>query len=303
MRLRPSATCAVLALGALLPTAAAAQSPDAFVLPFGMFRLGVEAQHATYDSRFDAAGSRVPLTRGLDGELRRITTVSVPLLAQGKRFVGVLEDPAILGALLALALTIAAGELALRAAGFSAPIWYQPDTRLGWAMRPGAQGWFTKEGRAFAAVNPAGFRARPHVLDKPAGAYRIAVLGDSVVEAFQVGLKAAFWWQLQENLRTCPALRGREVETLAFGVSGYGTAQQALLLESTAMRYRPDLVLVAFAPNDVRNNSPALVIAAWPGALSATVPAGTTSMWPLRMSERPASVRGRWVPTTLTALA
>ena len=26
--------------------------------------------------------------RGLDGELRRITTVSVPLLAQGKRFVG-----------------------------------------------------------------------------------------------------------------------------------------------------------------------------------------------------------------------
>jgi len=161
-------------------------------------------------------------------------------------------------ALLALALIIAAAEIVLRAAGFSAPIWYQPDARLGWAMRPGAQGWFTKEGRAFAEVNPAGFRDRPHALDKPAGAYRIAVLGDSVVEALQVGLKAAFWWQLQENLRTCPALRGREVEALAFGVSGYGTAQQALLLESTAMRYRPDLVLVAFAPNDVRNNSAAL---------------------------------------------
>ena len=160
--------------------------------------------------------------------------------------------------LAALALVIVAGELGLRAAGFSAPIWYQPDARLGWSMRPGARGWFTKEGRAYAEVNPAGFRDREHPLAKPAGAYRIAVLGDSVVEAMQVDLKAAFWWQLQDKLRSCPALRGRGVEALAFGVSGYGTAQQALLLETTAMRYRPDLVLLAFAPNDVRNNSAVL---------------------------------------------
>jgi hypothetical protein len=160
--------------------------------------------------------------------------------------------------LLALSLIIAGAELVLRAAGFSAPIWYQPDERLGWTMRPGAQGWFTKEGRAFAQVSASGFRDRAHPLEKAPGAYRIAVLGDSVVEAFQVELKAAFWWQLRDRLRGCPALRGAEPEMLAFGVSGYGTAQQYLLLESTAMRYRPDLVLLAFAPNDVRNNSAAL---------------------------------------------
>jgi lysophospholipase L1-like esterase len=158
----------------------------------------------------------------------------------------------------ALVIILVVGEIGLRTAGFSAPIWYQPDERLGWSMRPGAGGWFTKEGGAYAQVNRAGFRDVDHPLAKPAGAYRVAVLGDSVVEAFQVELKAAFWWQLQERLRGCPALRGREPQVLAFGVSGYGTAQQQLLLESTALRYQPDLVLLAFAPNDVRNNSYAL---------------------------------------------
>ena len=38
-------------------------------------------------------------------------------------------------------------EVGLRVAGFSAPVWYQPDAELGWKLRPGAQGWFTAEGR------------------------------------------------------------------------------------------------------------------------------------------------------------
>ena len=157
--------------------------------------------------------------------------------------------------LIGLVIFVAASELVLRLAGFSAPIWFEPHPELGWSMRPGAQGMWTKEGHAYAQVNAAGFRDREHALAKPAGTYRVAVIGDSVVEAFQVDMQAAFWWQLQESLRSCPALRDREVEVLAFGVSGYGTAQQALLLESTAMRYQPDLVLLAFAGNDLINNS------------------------------------------------
>ena len=149
----------------------------------------------------------------------------------------------------------AAAELVLRASGFSAPIWYQPDRELGWTLRPGAHGWYTREGHAYTEVNPAGFRDRPHTLEKPAGTYRVAVLGDSVAEAFQVKLESAFWWLLQEKLRTCPALAGREVEVLNFGVSGYGTAQEYLQLQTTAIRYQPDLVLLTFASNDLRNNS------------------------------------------------
>jgi hypothetical protein len=46
---------------------------------------------------------------------------------------------------------------------------------------------------------------------------------------------------------------------LNFGVRGYGTAQAYLVLEMTAVRYRPDLVLLQFTNgSDVRDNSYAL---------------------------------------------
>src|SRR5262245_41215017 len=112
------------------------------------------------------------------------------------------------GVLLAvLVAVVVLGELGLRLAGFSAPIWYGPDARLGWALRAGTEGRFTKEGGAYAEINPAGFRDRPHSLAKPRNTYRIAVLGDSAVEAFQVDARDAFWWRLQDELRACPALQ------------------------------------------------------------------------------------------------
>ena len=154
---------------------------------------------------------------------------------------------------------VAGFELLLRLSDYSAPVWYQPDPRLGWTLRPGVQGLFTAEGRAHVSVNAAGFRDREHPLDKPEGVYRIAVLGDSYSEAMQVPVQAAYWAQLPAQLAACGFRRGREIEVLNFGVAGFGTAQQLLLLESVALRYRPDLVLLQFTNgNDVRNNSFAL---------------------------------------------
>ena len=160
--------------------------------------------------------------------------------------------------LVGLVIFVGVCELALRLAGFNSPIWFGPDEHLGWGMRPGVQGWYTKEGRAYVRVNHAGFRDVEHALEKPADTYRIAVIGDSVVEALQIDMRDAFWWRLQEELKGCPALGGRKVEVMGFGVSGYGTGQQYLLLKNTAMRYAPDAVVLAFAGNDVINNSPRL---------------------------------------------
>jgi hypothetical protein len=152
-------------------------------------------------------------------------------------------------------------ELLLRAIGYSAPIWYQPHPQLGWTLRPGLAAWFTNEGRGFVRVNAAGMRDRDHPLDKPERVYRIAVLGDSYAEARQVAADESFWALLPGRLERCGFQPGRRVEVLNFGVSGYGTAQQYLLLESTALRYRPDLVLLQFTNgNDVRNNSAALEV-------------------------------------------
>src|SRR5262245_35310849 len=111
--------------------------------------------------------------------------------------------------LVGLAVFLATAELGLRAFGYSAPIWYQPDALLGWSMRPGTEGWFTKEGHAFSQVNAAGFRDRERTREKPPGVYRIALIGDSAVEAFQVDLGQVLGPQLEARLNYCPRRAGR----------------------------------------------------------------------------------------------
>jgi hypothetical protein len=108
-------------------------------------------------------------------------------------------------------------------------------------------------------VSDAGFRDREHTLDKPDDVFRVAVLGDEQSEAMQVELDQSWWWQLGRELEGCSVAGGRRVEVLNFGVTGYGTAQELVMLESVALRYRPDLVLLQFAAgNDPQNNSFAL---------------------------------------------
>jgi hypothetical protein len=168
------------------------------------------------------------------------------------------------GAILLLALggvlvSLLLGEGVLRLVGFSHPTWMERDPVRGWALRPGLEGWQTQEGRAHVRINSRGLRDREHLLEKPPGTYRIAVLGDSYAEAMQVAQEKTFWAVLEEGLATCPALAGRAVEALNFGVSGYGTAQELLTLRHHAWPYSPDLVLLAFLPsNDVSDNSRAL---------------------------------------------
>jgi hypothetical protein len=150
-------------------------------------------------------------------------------------------------------------ELVLRAVGYSSLTWHRPDTQFGWALRPGVSGWFTNEGRSFVQINSAGQRDREHALEKPDNVYRIAVLGDAYSEAMQVALEDTYWAQLPARLERCGFRPGKRIEVLNFGVANYGTTQAYLVLERTAMRYRPDLVLLQFDNgNDVRDNSRAL---------------------------------------------
>ena len=148
-------------------------------------------------------------------------------------------------------------EVSLRVIGYAAPAWYQLDTRLGWSLKRHKHGWYIANGERIPIyINSAEMRDREHLLDKPDGVYRIAVLGDEYSEAFDVPIQRTWWWQLPRALQDCPS--PRRVEVLNFAVGGYGTAQELVMLQTTAMRYQPDLVLLQFAPNDVMDNSPAL---------------------------------------------
>jgi len=150
-------------------------------------------------------------------------------------------------------------ELFLRAIGFTYPIFYQPDASRGYSLRPNMEGWYRKEGEAFVRINSDGLRDREHTKVKPPETFRIAVIGDSYAEAFQVAQEKAFWSVMQQRLGDCPALQGRRVEVINFGVSGYGTAQELITLREKVWEYSPDVVLLAVTTNnDVLDNSRAL---------------------------------------------
>jgi hypothetical protein len=168
-----------------------------------------------------------------------------------------MKRAALLGSAALLALLVL--EVALRLASYSTPQLHQLDPTLGWSLRAAKSGWYAGEGgRVRIAINPAGFRDREHLLDKPDPVYRIAVLGDEYSEAMRVALRDTWWWRLEPELQRCDFQPGKLVEVLNFGVAGYSTAQELVLLQTKVMRYAPDLVLLQFSADDVIDNSFAL---------------------------------------------
>jgi lysophospholipase L1-like esterase len=78
------------------------------------------------------------------------------------------------------------------------------------------------------------------------GIGRIAVIGDSFVEAFEVPFDSSFAELTQKGLtgRGCP------VEVYRFGISGAPLSQYLHVLEREALDYRPDWVVVSLIHND-----------------------------------------------------
>ena len=143
-------------------------------------------------------------------------------------------------------------ELALRLGGYSFADLYRPDRLTGWSLRPQAEGWVRAENPdgVYVRINRDGLRDREHSIAKPASTLRIALLGDSLCEASEVSLEDAFWTVLTREL----AHRGQAVEVINFGVSGYGTAQEWITLQTKVWKYQPDVVLLAFTNGDVIDN-------------------------------------------------
>lgn len=146
-------------------------------------------------------------------------------------------------------------EVFLRAAGFSFPIWYVPDQARGYSLRPGAEGWHTREGLAYVRINGDGLRDRDYARQKPAGTLRVAVVGDSYTEALQVAEEEGFTSVLERRLGGCAAVGGRAVEVLNFGVSGYSTGQELLTLREKVWAYSPDVVLLAVTTNNDQSDN------------------------------------------------
>jgi hypothetical protein len=150
-------------------------------------------------------------------------------------------------------------EFALRVAGYSYPEFYSLDQSRGYALRPGAEGWYRKEGNVYVRINSEGLRDQEHSLTKPPDTIRIAVVGDSYPEGLSVSLEETFWWVMGKKLQECNAFPGKKIEVLNFGVSGYGTAQELLTLREQVWKFSPDIVMLAVTTNnDITDNNRAL---------------------------------------------
>lgn len=150
-------------------------------------------------------------------------------------------------------------EVFLRVIGYSFPLFYTTDYYRGFALQPGVEGYYQREGGSYVRINSDGLRDREHAKAKPADTVRIAVLGDSFTEGMHVPMEQTFWSLLGRKLQECNAFPGKQVEVINFAVSGYGTAQELLTLRQKVWDYSPDLVVLAFTTlNDIYDNSRAL---------------------------------------------
>src|SRR5262249_58104006 len=89
---------------------------------------------------------------------------------------------------------------------------------------------------------------------------RIAVLGDSFIEAVHVPYEQSVCAVLQQELaQHCSVAPRQQVEVLNFGMTAYGTAQELLTLREEVWRYAPDVVVLAlFTGHDLSDNSAVL---------------------------------------------
>lgn len=131
--------------------------------------------------------------------------------------------------------------------------WVIPDPLLGYRYMPGREFWFFKENDhpITGRINNYGFRDDDWELNKPSGTYRIAVLGDSIVEALQVEADRTFLSLTEHNLNQNHELK---VDLMNFGRSGFTQTEELLVLKNDVMQFAPDMVILFFLPsNDIRD--------------------------------------------------
>ena len=177
-----------------------------------------------------------------------------PPISRGKQLIFRL-----ISIVLALCIVAGFGEVLLRVlpmGRYRSSPFRRYDPLIGIALLPNvkvvhSRGCFT----GLVETNRWGFRDRDRVLEKPPGEFRIALIGDSVLEAVHVQPEQVINIQMEQLLQR----QGyKNIEVMAFAVEGIGTTQEYLLYKEYARQFHPDLVVLLFSNNDVFNNSSTL---------------------------------------------
>lgn len=122
------------------------------------------------------------------------------------------------------------------------------DDELGWKHAPRTAKAYRDElgESALMIVDANGLRGPEREVSKPAGVYRILVLGDSFTEGASIAQVDLFTARLE---RSFP-----QTEVLNAGVGAYGTVQEYLYLLDQGLQFQPDLAMLMFFENDLADN-------------------------------------------------
>ncbi|MCM8774799.1 MAG: hypothetical protein NC930_00350 [Candidatus Omnitrophica bacterium] len=137
-------------------------------------------------------------------------------------------------------------------------LFLQPDRAVGWKQVPnlkwiwGGIHWYGRDFSVPIQTNSLGFRDMEHTIEKPENVIRIALLGDSLIEAVQVPFKKTAGHLLEKKLNALRPVIGPKghrlrYEVLNFGVSNYSVGQYLLVWENYVRQYRPDFVFIFVA--------------------------------------------------------
>ena len=177
-----------------------------------------------------------------------------------------------------LAVSIAGGfaslvlvELGLRLAGYRVPVMLSDRVRGQYRIAPNAEfvylGYLPGAVEDFAntvKLNSLGFHDREYPVERPTPAtYRILVLGDSYVAAWEVPVDGTFHKHLEARLVDEDPLRRSSYQVIAFGQGRTAQETEIQWLRKYGALYHPDMVLLLFfCGNDFMENDPTTFAAA-----------------------------------------
>lgn len=93
-------------------------------------------------------------------------------------------------------------------------------------------------------TNRWGLRDRDYPLEKPTGTFRIVLLGASTAMGWGVEDHETFEELLEQRLNRQPLSAHARYEVLNFGMNGYSSTCNLIVLDKKALAFRPDAVLV-----------------------------------------------------------
>lgn len=141
---------------------------------------------------------------------------------------------------LAALLTFVCFDLYFRTTEISLPSFVKGDPVLGRTFRPDARAALYQEGFYLGRVNDYGYLGPSYPPEKPSGTFRIALNGNSYVEAFQLFPQYSLRSVLEEELS---ALVESNVEVLNFGRSGKNLRSAYTYYKDFAAGFEPDVAL------------------------------------------------------------